>query len=106
MTIIRIYLANKEIFQKTVGRAPKQLLTSKGCFECRNLGFKGRMGIFEVLAITPRVRNLIRSQVSEEEFRDTLVREGFVTLLRDGLEKAEQGLTTIDEVLRNSLRVN
>jgi type II secretory ATPase GspE/PulE/Tfp pilus assembly ATPase PilB-like protein len=80
-------------------------MKAEGCLECRNLGYKGRMGIYEVLAITSRVRGLIRDKVNEEQLREAMIKGGFTTLLKDGLEKAEQGFTTIEEVLRNSLRV-
>ena len=94
-----------DFFKKIVGRPPKQLVKGGGCDQCKNIGFKGRMGIFEVLAVNSEVRGLIRNKANETELREILVKEGFVTLLRDGLEKAEAGLTTLQEVLRNSLRV-
>ncbi len=93
------------LFKSVVGRAPKQLMKSPGCVQCQEFGYKGRMGIYEVFAMNGRIRSLIRDRVNEEELRNALVKEGFVTLLRDGLEKCEQGLTTVNEVLRNSLRV-
>lgn len=94
-----------DMFQKVLGRPPEKLFKGKGCETCQQLAYKGRMGIFEVLKMDARIRGLIREKANEDKLRDTLTREGFVTLLRDGLEKAEQGLTTVDEVLRNSLRV-
>jgi type II secretory ATPase GspE/PulE/Tfp pilus assembly ATPase PilB-like protein len=95
-----------DLFRNIIRRLPKQLTKSSGCSECRNLGFRGRMGLYEVLAINSRIRGLLRDKVNEEKLRNTLMEEGLVTLLRDGLEKAEQGLTTVNEVLRNSLRVD
>lgn len=94
-----------DLFNKIVGRAPKQLLKGSGCENCANLNYKGRTGIFEVLAMTAKVRGLIRGKANEDTIRQRLMKEGYVALLRDGLEKAEQGLTTVDEVLRNSLRI-
>lgn len=94
-----------DVFQKVLGRPPEKLFKGKGCPSCQYLAYKGRMGIFEVLRMSARLRSLVREKVNEDTLRDTLTKEGFVTLLRDGLEKAEQGLTTVDEVLRNSLRV-
>jgi type II secretory ATPase GspE/PulE/Tfp pilus assembly ATPase PilB-like protein len=94
-----------EIFNKVTGRAPKQLVKSSGCPQCKNIGYKGRMGIFEVMLIDSQVRSLIRSRVNETELRQKLIKANFVTLMRDGFEKAEQGHTTLEEVLRNSLRV-
>jgi type II secretory ATPase GspE/PulE/Tfp pilus assembly ATPase PilB-like protein len=95
----------KDVFQKIVGRIPDQLMDSVGCEECNNLGFKGRMGVFEVLVITTEVRSMLRQKVNETDLRQGLAMSGFVTLLRDGLEKVEQGLTTFDEVFRNSFRI-
>jgi type II secretory ATPase GspE/PulE/Tfp pilus assembly ATPase PilB-like protein len=95
-----------EIFQKYMGRPPKQLVRGEGCQSCNNIGFKGRMGIFEVLVVNSHLRELTRSKANETELRDALIKNNFVTLLKDGLEKAEQGQTTIKEVLRNSLRTD
>ena len=94
-----------ELFKKVVGRAPKQLMRGQGCEKCQHMAYKGRTGIFEVFTMNARVRELLRKKVNEDSLRDALIKEGFVTLLRDGLEKAEQGQTTVDEVLRNSLRI-
>lgn len=94
-----------DLFNNVVGRPPKQFIKGNGCDTCQNIGYKGRTGIFEVFPMTARVRGLVRKKVNEDVLRDTLVKEGFVTLLEDGLEKAEQGVTTVGEVLRNSLRI-
>ncbi|OGY21440.1 MAG: hypothetical protein A3A65_00270 [Candidatus Chisholmbacteria bacterium RIFCSPLOWO2_01_FULL_49_14] len=93
-----------EYFLKTTGRSPKQFMVGKGCPSCQNLRYKGRTGIYEVLKMDSKVRDLVRSRASEDILRDTLKSHGFLTLLQDGIEKAERGVTTIDEVLRNSLR--
>lgn len=95
-----------DLFQKVVGRSPRQLFHSPGCEFCGSIGFKGRMGIYEVLVIDPNIRELLRKRVSETELRNNLVNMGGDTLLKDGLLKAEQGLTAVDEVLRNSLRIS
>jgi len=94
-----------DIFSNIVGRPPNKLFKSAGCPTCQNMAYKGRIGIYEVLRIDAKVRGLIRTKASEEEFRETLKQMNFTTLLKDGLLKCEQGITTIDEVLRNSLRV-
>ena len=94
-----------DIFTSIMGRPPNRLVRSKGCPSCQNMAYKGRIGIYEVLRIDAKIRGLIRKKASEEEFREMLTEMGFITLLKDGLQKCEQGITTIDEVLRNSLRV-
>lgn len=92
------------IYLKILGRSPQQLFKPVGCAACGNLGYKGRIGIFELLTVNAEIRNMIRDKANETELRESMNKQGFVSLLRDGLEKAEQGLTTVDEVLRNGLR--
>lgn len=94
----------QDLFKQVMGRLPKQLTKGKGCEACKNLSYRGRAGIFEVLSMDSKLRDLIRDKVNEDVLRSTLEKTGFKTLLRDGFEKAELGITTIDEVLRNSLR--
>ena len=65
----RIGVDESELFKKAVGRPPRQLFTSKGCEYCSSLGFKGRMGIYEVLVIDSKIRELIRNKISETEYR-------------------------------------
>lgn len=95
-----------ELFQQVLGRHPKQLIKAIGCPSCQQLAYKGRVGIYEVLKMNSRIRDLIRNKANEDTLRETLRKEGFATLLRDGLEKCEQGITTVEEVLRNSLRTS
>jgi type II secretory ATPase GspE/PulE/Tfp pilus assembly ATPase PilB-like protein len=71
-----------------------------GCQECGGSGYKGRGGIYEVLAVTPKLRELIVKKVPEEDIRDLAIKEGMITLMKDGLHKASAGITSIDEVLR------
>lgn len=93
-----------DLFKRTNNSIPTQLFKGKGCPDCRNIGYKGRTASFEVLQMSTKVRDLIRTRVSEEEFRKELAHvEGYVSLLKDGLTKCEQGITTVDEVWRNSL---
>jgi type II secretory ATPase GspE/PulE/Tfp pilus assembly ATPase PilB-like protein len=94
-----------DLFKNVLGEVPSQLYKSTGCAECQNLGFKGRVGIFEVLAVDSMARNLVRNKANETELRTELNKAGLITLLKDGLVKAANGLTTANEVLRNSLRV-
>jgi type II secretory ATPase GspE/PulE/Tfp pilus assembly ATPase PilB-like protein len=94
------------LFTKVVGRPPTQLKRSKGCPACQGLGYSGRLGIYEVLKLGSNIRNLIRERRSEDELRAALINQQFITLFIDGLLKCEQGLTTISEVMRNSLRTD
>ncbi|NUM25850.1 MAG: type II/IV secretion system protein [Candidatus Buchananbacteria bacterium] len=72
-----------------------------GCEECQGLGYKGRVGIFEVMTMNKEVENLILTgHVSEYDMRSIAVKHGMITMIQDGLLKAADGITTADEVFR------
>ncbi|MCX7778644.1 MAG: GspE/PulE family protein [Patescibacteria group bacterium] len=73
----------------------------RGCESCQNLGYYGRVGIFEVFTVIPEIEKLIlRGDVSEYEMREVLKKQGMVTLVQDGLLKALDGITSVEEVFR------
>jgi excisionase family DNA binding protein len=72
----------------------------QGCERCRQTGYRGRMGIFELLEVDDRLREMIAGGASTTELREAAVAAGMTTMLRDGLDKARQGLTTVEEVMR------
>ncbi len=77
-----------------------RLYRGKGCKRCNHTGYEGRIGIFEVLEVTEKVRQLIMHRANSDEIRQAAIAEGMTTMLEDGLRKATAGTTTIDEVLR------
>ncbi len=78
----------------------KKFYHGKGCIECGNRGYKGRIGIFEVLEVNDEIRSLVLKQVPAAEIMQVGLRNGMIPLIRDGLNKASGGITTIEEVLR------
>lgn len=72
----------------------------KGCPACGNKGYRGRLGIFELLPVQPEIRALIMENRSSEEIATVAIRNGMKTLRQDGIAKALAGLTTPAEVLR------
>jgi len=80
----------------------KSFYRGRGCSACNNTGFKGRMGLFEFMPITDEIRELIHRGASTEELRDAAVRAGMRTLRQDGLDKVFEGLTTVEEVVRET----
>ncbi|HJL78151.1 MAG TPA: ATPase, T2SS/T4P/T4SS family [Candidatus Marinimicrobia bacterium] len=78
----------------------KKLHQAKGCRECRNTGYLGRTGIFELIPMTRKVRALIYDSANEDEMRSCALAEGMVTLRESGLRKILDASTTIQEVLR------
>lgn len=81
---------------------PKQieLYQATGCSECRNKGYKGLMGLFEVMVVSEEIKNGILSSKSGSKLEQIAQREGMLTLYQDGLLKSLEGLTTLDEVVR------
>lgn len=72
----------------------------KGCKACHSTGYSGRIGIFEVLEITDRIRNLITEKNDSSVIAKAAIEEGMTTMLDDGLNKIIKGTTTFEEVLR------
>ncbi len=73
---------------------------AKGCAECDKSGYRGRVGIHEVLEITEEIRALLMRRANASEIRAAAVKAGMTTMLEDGVEKAFAGITTVEEVLR------
>jgi excisionase family DNA binding protein len=71
-----------------------------GCDKCSHYGFYGRTGVFELLEVNDRLREMIARCASAAELREAAIQSGMVTMLQDGLEKAKQGITTIEELMR------
>jgi len=91
----------KETVQKAFGKAKSlRLYKGKGCGVCNNTGYIGRIGIFEVLTISPAIQELIHKRADADTITKQAVKEGMQTMLDDGLQKVVQGVTTIEEVLR------
>jgi type II secretory ATPase GspE/PulE/Tfp pilus assembly ATPase PilB-like protein len=72
----------------------------KGCKMCNATGYKGRVGIYEVLVVDQSLRDAILQKTSATKLREIAIEQGMVTMLLDGFHKAKQGITTISEILR------
>ncbi len=76
----------------------------KGCSECNHTGYRGRIGLFEVMSITDEIRELIVSGAHAIEIRNKAIEQGMITLRRSGLEKIKNGITSVEEVVRETMR--
>ena len=79
-----------------------KVFKGKGCDNCNKTGYKGRIAIYEVLNVSPKIKELILKNKSADEIKKEAIREGMVTLRMSALYKAIEGLTTLDEVVSNS----
>lgn len=77
-----------------------KLFRGKGCSECGDSGFLGRVGIFEVLPVSDKIAKMILGHVDSNDIEKQAVEEGMITMKQDGYLKALEGMTTIEEVLR------
>jgi general secretion pathway protein E len=94
---------------KAVGMEPSKLGTDyvtegAGCAACRNTGYQGRIGMFELLVIDPLVRDQIQARANASQIRDVALRSGMRLLRDDGAGKIAAGMTTIAEVARVTIR--
>ena len=75
----------------------------KGCARCNNAGYKGRIGIYELLEVTDEIRDMVGSEASADDIRDMARSQGMTTLREAGLKLIFDGLTTIDEIVRETI---
>ena len=88
-----------DIFKKVLGHEVPEVYASNGCEECGN-GYSGRIAIHEVLLINQEIKDAISENIRKEKLRELVYNSDVITLLQDGLEKVEAGLTTFEELLK------
>lgn len=93
--ILKVFAAK---FGEKIGK--QDFYRGKGCEECGGSGYKGRVGIFEILEINDQIRELIVQKVPVEKISKAAVAAGMVVMIADGLDKIAAGVTTIEEVVR------
>jgi type IV pilus assembly protein PilB len=74
----------------------------EGCVDCNNTGYRGRAGVYEVMPLSPRLRELVLERASANEIKKLAIAEGMLTLRRDALQKLKRGVTTPEEVLKET----
>ncbi len=91
-----------EVLKERSGRdlQTSDFFAGAGCSECDNGGYKGRVGIYEILEVDKTIRELINKRASEEEIHDHAIKQGMVSLVDDGINKISAGITTVEEVIR------
>ncbi|MDG9671510.1 GspE/PulE family protein [Hahella sp. CR1] len=90
----------QNLIQPWKASKPDHACAPVGCLECRNTGYRGRAGVYEVMLLSESVKESINEQCDLERIRKVAVKEGMRTLRLSGAQKVANGMTTIDEVLR------
>jgi len=95
----------EEIHAFGLAQAEAQKLTlfkGAGCDTCGGTGYKGRQGLYEVMAMSSPLRRMVLKGASTEELREEAVKEGMLTLRMDGMVKVKRGITTLEEVVKET----
>jgi type II secretory ATPase GspE/PulE/Tfp pilus assembly ATPase PilB-like protein len=82
------------------GTAEVEAFEPAGCTRCRDTGYRGRVGLFEVMVISEEIRSLIITRASAGEIRRVAIEQGMRPLVEDGLDKVRAGETTLAEIAR------
>ncbi|MDO8885643.1 ATPase, T2SS/T4P/T4SS family [Candidatus Oleimmundimicrobium sp.] len=83
-----------------LGNKEMSIYRAKGCKKCLDTGYKGRVGVYEVMPVSSSIAKLCVEKKSTEEIREVAIKEGMRTLREDGLEKVKQGITSLEEIMR------
>lgn len=86
--------------KKDIKTSSLEIYTAVGCKKCGNVGYAGRIAIFEVLSMTSQLAEIILKELSEAKIQEEAKRQGMITMKQDGILKVLNGVTTIEEVLR------
>jgi len=108
----------QEIIKKEIEKLPKdltkdlqlttdniQIYHSPGCPACKNKGVSGRIALFEILAMTPELEEVVNTNPTEHKILEEARRQGMISLRQDGILKALQGLVSIEEVLKETMEM-
>lgn len=90
----------EEVLKMNGIERPQKLYKGKGCERCNNTGYSGRTVIGEVLKVTEDIRSLVVKKSDAGKIKEQAIKDGMVPLLKDGLLKAVEGITTVEEILR------
>ncbi len=84
--------------------SPEELTVfqSRGCVSCTDTGYAGRLGLYEVMSVSPTIREMIIDRAPTADIKEKAIEEGMLTLRADGLEKFKKGSTSLEEVLRET----
>ncbi|MEK9186537.1 MAG: type II secretion system protein GspE, partial [Patescibacteria group bacterium] len=88
------------VVSESVLRGQKTFYYGKGCSACDSSGYKGRIGIYEVMEMDDELRSAITRQTDASEIKKIAIKNGMITMVEDGFKKVIAGITTIEEIFR------
>ena len=93
-------------YTRETGETRTHFYYGMGCKSCANTGYKGRTGIFEMLALSDELRASLLKGTTSNRLRVDAIKQGMVTMMRDGMLKVKADVTTPTEVLRNAFSID
>jgi len=103
---VEVPLVERMAYSKEIGEERTEFLGGSGCKSCTNTGYQGRIGFFEILHISDEIRVMLLNSASATELRTQAIKEGMIPLIRDGMLKVKENITTPAEVMRNAYSVD
>lgn len=100
--LMKVLVARGLATEKTKSLTEMKFYKGQGCDKCNHSGYRGRIGLHEVLEVTPAIGEMIMGHKSAQEIQDQAEKDGMVLMWEDGFLKAAKGITTIEEILRVS----
>jgi general secretion pathway protein E len=92
-------------YRQATGEARAEFYNGRGCNFCSYTGYRGRIGLFEVLALNDPIRAIVARNGTSVEIKEQAIKEGMLTMRQDGMLKAKDGITTPGEVIRNAMTI-
>ena len=99
-------LSEQMAYLQETGEERSRFFYGGGCNNCSNTGYRGRTGIFEILNVSDGIRMMLLNGANATQLREQALKDGMVSLMRDGMLKVKNNITTPYEVLRNAYSVD
>lgn len=97
--------SERSAYRGATGEELESYLAGSGCDMCSYTGYRGRMGLFEILTMSDNLRSVLLKGATGPEAKELAIKEGMTPLLKDGMLKVKEGMTTVSEVLRNAYSI-
>jgi len=105
-TTVEPTMDERVIYSAEMGNETPAFYRGTGCKLCANTGYRGRTGLFEMLVMNEEIRRAMLTKVSADDIKAEAIKQGMVTMQRDGMLKVKEGVTTASEVLRSVLSIS
>ncbi len=100
--LVEAHLVERMAYEREMGEEKTEFLYSAGCKSCAGSGYRGRIGLFEIMVMSDNIRIMVTNQASSSEIKEQALKEGMVSMMHDGMSKVKAGITTPAEVLRST----